>query len=147
MDRAALRSAEAGVFLELGPRPVLCGLGQRCLEGEAEVTWAASMRGPGRRQWDGLLSAVEAEATADIQAMVGASRDERALSPVRFAVAKRLPWLQINLLTAFLASFVVGVFEDTIARLTALAVLLPVVAGQISAATASVALTPGADPP
>ena len=79
---------------------------------------------------DALLSAVEAEATADVQAMVGASRDERALSPVSFAVKKRLPWLQINLLTAFLASFVVGLFEDTIAQFTALAVLLPVVAGQ-----------------
>ncbi len=77
-----------------------------------------------------LLAAVEAEASADIQAMVGASRDERALSPVGFAVKKRLPWLNINLLTAFLASFVVGLFEDTIATFTALAVLLPVVAGQ-----------------
>ena len=79
---------------------------------------------------DAALSAVEAEATTDIQAMVGASREERALSPVLFAVRKRLPWLQVNLLTAFLASFVVGLFEDTIARYTALAVLLPVVAGQ-----------------
>lgn len=77
-----------------------------------------------------LLSAVEAEATTDIQTMVGASRNERALSPVLFAVSKRLPWLNINLLTAFLASFVVGLFEDTIARFTALAILLPVVAGQ-----------------
>ncbi len=77
-----------------------------------------------------LVEAVEEEATVDIQTMVGASRDERALSPVRFAVRKRLPWLQVNLLTAFLASFVVGLFEDTIAKFTALAVLLPVVAGQ-----------------
>lgn len=62
--------------------------------------------------------------------MVGASKDERALSPVWFAVGKRLPWLQINLATAFLASAVVGLFEGTIAQHTALAVLLPVVAGQ-----------------
>jgi magnesium transporter len=62
--------------------------------------------------------------------MVGASRQERALSPVSFAVRKRLPWLQINLVTAFLAAAVVGIFEGTIARFTALAVLLPVVAGQ-----------------
>src|SRR5680860_1132797 len=65
-----------------------------------------------------------------MQTMVGASKDERALSPPGFAIRKRLPWLQINLLTAFLAAFVVGIFEDTIARFTALAVLLPVVAGQ-----------------
>jgi magnesium transporter len=77
-----------------------------------------------------LASAVQQETTLDIQTMVGASRDERALSPAFFAVAKRLPWLQINLLTAFLAASVVGLFEGTIAKYTALAVLLPVVAGQ-----------------
>jgi len=62
--------------------------------------------------------------------MVGASPEERALSRVSFAVRKRLPWLEINLATAFLAASVVGLFEETIARYTALAVLLPVVAGQ-----------------
>lgn len=77
-----------------------------------------------------LLAAVEAETSIDIQTMVGASRDERALSSPFFAVRKRLPWLQINLLTAFLAASVVGLFEGTIAKFTALAVLLPVVAGQ-----------------
>jgi len=79
---------------------------------------------------DVLVKATEQEATADIQAMTGASRDERALSPAPFAVRRRLPWLQINLATAFAASAVVGLFEDTIAKYTALAVLLPVVAGQ-----------------
>jgi magnesium transporter len=77
-----------------------------------------------------LFEAVEHEATADIQSMVGASREERALSSVAFAVRKRLPWLEVNLVTAFLAAAVVGIFEGTIARFTALAVLLPVVAGQ-----------------
>jgi len=77
-----------------------------------------------------LMAAVEEESSLDIQTMVGASPDERALSPPLFAVRKRLPWLQINLLTAFLASAVVGLFESTIAQITALAVLLPVVAGQ-----------------
>jgi magnesium transporter len=62
--------------------------------------------------------------------MVGVSKEERAFSSAWFAVRKRLPWLQINLATAFLASTVVGLFEDTIARFTALAILLPVVAGQ-----------------
>jgi magnesium transporter len=77
-----------------------------------------------------LVAALEKEASLDIQTMVGASRDERALSGPGFAVRKRLPWLQINLLTAFLAAAVVGLFEGTIAKVTALAVLLPVVAGQ-----------------
>ena len=76
---------------------------------------------------------VEAElerASLGIQTMVGVSRDERATSTVPFAVRKRLPWLEINLVTAFVAAAVVGLFESTIARYTALAVLLPVVAGQ-----------------
>ncbi|MCI0506370.1 MAG: magnesium transporter [Gammaproteobacteria bacterium] len=77
-----------------------------------------------------LLKAFQEEMSVDIQTMVGASKDERALSKTSFAVAKRLPWLHINLLTAFLASAVVGIFESTIAQFTALAVLLPVVAGQ-----------------
>lgn len=77
-----------------------------------------------------LLEATLQESSADLQTMVGVSKDERALSPARFAIKKRLPWLQINLLTAFMAAAVVGVFESTIAQFTALAVLLPVVAGQ-----------------
>ena len=75
-------------------------------------------------------AAIETEATASAQMMVGASEDERALSPIGLAVRKRQGWLQINLFTAFLAAAVVGVFEATIAQVTALAVLLPVVAGQ-----------------
>lgn len=77
-----------------------------------------------------IIKASQEDATADLQTMVGANKDERALSPVWFSVRKRLPWLQLNLVTAFLAAFVVGMFEGTIAKFTALAVLLPVVAGQ-----------------
>lgn len=81
-------------------------------------------------RYNTLISAAQEEALEGLQAMVGVSRDEKALSPAWFAVRKRLPWLQINLITAFLAAAVVGLFEDTIAKVTALAVLLPVVAGQ-----------------
>jgi magnesium transporter len=84
----------------------------------------------GAIRYEALLTAQQEEASADLLTMVGASREERALSRVSFAVKKRLPWLQINLGTAFLAAAVVGLFEETIARTTALAVLLPVVAGQ-----------------
>ena len=77
-----------------------------------------------------LIGALRDDATVDIQTMVGAGKDERALSSSWLAVRKRMPWLQINLLTAFLAAAVVGLFESTIAKFTALAVLLPVVAGQ-----------------
>jgi magnesium transporter len=81
-------------------------------------------------RYDALMEAVREESSVDILTMVGANRNERALSPVGFVVRKRLPWLSINLLTAFLAAAVVGLFEGTIAKFTALAVLLPVVAGQ-----------------
>ena len=77
-----------------------------------------------------IIQAAQEEAVTDMQAMVGVSRDERALSSPLVAMRKRLPWLNINLLTAFLAAAVVGIFENTIAQFTALAVLLPVVAGQ-----------------
>ena len=78
----------------------------------------------------GLLDALRETVSLDMQTMVGASREERATSSSWFAVRKRMPWLQINLLTAFMAAAVVGLFEGTIAKFTALAVLLPVVAGQ-----------------
>jgi magnesium transporter len=79
---------------------------------------------------DALLKTLDEAASVDIQMMVGAGREERALSEPQFAVRKRLPWLEINLATAFLAAAVVGLFESTIAQFTALAVLMPVVAGQ-----------------
>lgn len=79
---------------------------------------------------DALVKAVQEDAAGDIAAMFGAGKEERALSSPMVAVKKRLPWLNINLLTAFLAAAVVGLFENTIAQFTALAVLLPVVAGQ-----------------
>ena len=79
---------------------------------------------------DELLRTAQDQAAASMVSMVGASKEERALSSPLFVVRKRLPWLQINLLTAFLAASVVGAFESTIAQFTALAVLLPVVAGQ-----------------
>ncbi len=78
----------------------------------------------------GLVEAAHEDAVTDLQQMVGGSKEERALSPPRVGVRSRLPWLNINLLTAFLAAAVVGLFENTIARFTAVAVLLPVVAGQ-----------------
>ena len=62
--------------------------------------------------------------------MVGAGADEHVTSPVSFVLRRRVPWLFVNLGTAFLASLIVGLFESTMRQMTALAVLLPVVAGQ-----------------
>ncbi len=77
-----------------------------------------------------ILGALKETLASEMLTMVGVSKDERALSSSWFAVKKRLPWLQINLMTAFMASAVVGMFEATIAKYTALAILLPIAAGQ-----------------
>lgn len=81
-------------------------------------------------RYHALMDAARDESSADIQTMVGVSKDERVFSSIGFSVRKRLPWLHINLVTAFMAAAVVGLFEETIATYTALAVFLPVVAGQ-----------------
>lgn len=77
-----------------------------------------------------VLEIAREEATEDMQLMVGLSGEERALTSWRRSLPKRLPWLYVNLLTAFAAAAVVGVFESTIANWTVLAIFLPVVAGQ-----------------
>jgi magnesium transporter len=79
---------------------------------------------------DGLVLAAQQAAAEDLQRMVGAGKEERALSSPWLTIKSRLPWLLINLGTAFAAAFVVALFDETIARFTALAVLLPIVAGQ-----------------
>ena len=62
--------------------------------------------------------------------MVGVNNEERLGTSVPMSLKLRHPWLQINLLTAFVAAAVVGFFEDTLQRLVILAVFLPVMAGQ-----------------
>jgi len=62
--------------------------------------------------------------------MVGVDKEERLGTPLKRSLLLRHPWLQINLLTAFVAAAVVGLFEDTLAQLVILAVFLPVMAGQ-----------------
>jgi len=79
---------------------------------------------------DDVLHAGQLEAFEDMQILAGAGADERALSPVSTVIRSRLPWLMINLVTAFMAAAVVGLFENVIAQVAALAVLMPVVAGQ-----------------
>jgi magnesium transporter len=70
------------------------------------------------------------EISAQSGRMVGVSKEERTGTPLWESFRKRHPWLQVNLLTAFLAAFVVGSFEDTISKIVALAAFLPVLAGQ-----------------
>ena len=62
--------------------------------------------------------------------MVGLEKEERLSTPVLRSLKMRHPWLQLNLITAFLAAAIVGFFQDTIDRLVILALFLPVLAGQ-----------------
>ena len=78
---------------------------------------------------DDVIDVIKDEATEDIYRLAGVAGDERAFTPAGESLRKRLPWLTINLATAFLAAAVVALFEGTISRITALAVFMPIVAG------------------
>lgn len=81
------------------------------------------------RGWQ-LFERQAVEISAQTGQMVGVDKDERAHTGFWEAFRMRHPWLQLNLLTAFMAAFVVGSFEETITRVVALAAFLPVLAGQ-----------------
>jgi magnesium transporter len=70
------------------------------------------------------------EISAQAGSMVGVDKEERLTTPWPRSLKFRHPWLQLNLLTAFIAAAVVGLFQGTIDRIVVLAVFLPVLAGQ-----------------
>jgi magnesium transporter len=74
-----------------------------------------------------VIDVVEAEQTEDLPG--GVSPDEELVAPWTESVRSRLPWLTVNLLTAFLAGGVVYLFQETVQRTVALAVWMPVIAG------------------
>jgi magnesium transporter len=81
---------------------------------------------------DDVIDVIKDEATEDIYRLAGVAGDERAFTPARDAIRKRLPWLGVNLVTAFGASGVVALFagvDSVIDRLPILAALMPIVAG------------------
>jgi magnesium transporter len=78
---------------------------------------------------DDVIDVIKDEATEDIYRLAGVSGDERVFTPASESLRKRLPWLGINLGTAFLAAAVVGVFTKTIDQLPILAAFMPIVAG------------------
>ena len=78
---------------------------------------------------DDVIDVIKDEATEDLLRLAGVSGDERVATPPFEAFRKRLPWLGVNLVTAFMAASVVALFEGTISRVTALAVFMPIVAG------------------
>jgi magnesium transporter len=78
---------------------------------------------------DDVIDVIKDEATEDLLRLAGVSGDERISTPAGEAIRKRLPWLAINLVTAFIAASVVALFEGTIQQVTALAIFMPIVAG------------------
>lgn len=70
------------------------------------------------------------ELSAQAGTMVGVDKEERLGTPWQRSLKMRHPWLQLNLLTAFLAGAVVGVFQGTLDKVVILAAFLPVLAGQ-----------------
>jgi magnesium transporter len=77
-----------------------------------------------------LFEAQAFELTAQAGTMVGVDREERLTTRWPRSLMFRHPWLQLNLLTAFVAAGVVGIFEGTLEKIVLLAVFLPVLAGQ-----------------
>lgn len=81
------------------------------------------------RGWK-LYERIATELSAQAGSQYGVAKEEQINTPVLAAFRMRHPWLQVNLLTAFAAAFVVGMFESTITQIVALAAFLPVLAGQ-----------------
>src|SRR5215212_1644223 len=78
---------------------------------------------------DDVIDVIKDEATEDVYRLAGVTGDDRVFTRPSESLRKRLPWLQVNLVTAFIAASVVALFEDAIGRWSALAVFMPVVAG------------------
>jgi magnesium transporter len=82
----------------------------------------------GRITIDDVVDIIREQAEHQAMSAAGLDEDEDLFSPVRRAARRRTLWLGINLLTAFLASWVIGRFEGSIEKVVALAVLMPIVA-------------------
>jgi magnesium transporter len=95
----------------------------------------------GRVTFDDVIDVVEAETTEDMLRFGGVSADEDLAAPWNTAIQTRLPWLFVNLLTAFLAASVVVLFQDTLARTLALTAWMPIVAGLVLRRDAALAVT------
>ena len=78
---------------------------------------------------DDVIDVIKDEATEDVYRLAGVAGDDRVFSTPMESLRKRVPWLEVNLVTAFLAASVVALFEGKIKDLPVLAVFMPVVAG------------------
>ncbi|MEX0683825.1 MAG: magnesium transporter [Dehalococcoidia bacterium] len=79
---------------------------------------------------DDIIDVIQEEATEDMYRMAGLPADESIYAPISVSARRRIPWLLLNLVTAFAAGGIVAIFEGTIADAAALAVFMPIIAGQ-----------------
>lgn len=82
----------------------------------------------GRITIDDIVDVIREEADHSLMGMAGLTEEHDMFAPVVTSAKRRAVWLGINLLTAFLAAWVIDLFEDTIQQIVALAVLMPIVA-------------------
>ena len=82
----------------------------------------------GRITIDDVVDVIRDDADHSLMSMAGLDEDEDTFAPVKQTTKRRAVWLGINLVTAFIASAVIGMFEGTIEKVVALAVLMPIVA-------------------
>jgi len=78
---------------------------------------------------DDVIDVIQEQANEDLLHLAGVAAEERVTTPALRSFRARFPWLAINLATAFLASWVVSLFQGTIERWAALAIFMPIVAG------------------
>lgn len=77
---------------------------------------------------DDVIDIIQEEATEDMYRIAGLSAKDRIFSPIQRSIWNRLPWMVVNLFTVFLSAYVIGLFEDSIDKVAALAIFMPIVA-------------------
>ena len=82
----------------------------------------------GRITVDDVLDVIRDEAEQPFLSMAGLSQEDDIFSPARRSASRRAIWLGVNLATAFLAAWVIGLFQGTLEEIVALAILMPIVA-------------------
>jgi magnesium transporter len=119
-------TSEAAINVDATAQEVARLFADRDLVSAAVVDDAGSLLG--RITIDDVVDVISEQAEHSMMSMAGLDEDEDLFAPVRASAYRRAVWLGLNLATAFLAAAVVGMFDDTIEKAVALAVLMPVVA-------------------
>jgi magnesium transporter len=122
-----MHDADIRVEPELDQEEVAHLMGRYNLESVPVVDQSGRLLG--RVTFDDVIDVVEAESTEDILKFGGVPADEELEAGWGTAVKSRLPWLYVNLLTAFLAGGVVYFFQGTVQRAVSLAIWMPIIAG------------------